>query len=265
MCVILLAESQRPSLEILTKCNNANSHGIGIAWINKNEKVQYKKGIELNELYNLIQDLSFPFSVHFRLASSGGKSELLCHPFEITRESELKLNGECDKVLMHNGHIYNWKEYLAATGIYISDDKELMSDSRAIAMIAFNNEKFLSILNGCFVIIDSLGKKFRMFGDFKEEEGIHYSNMFWKFERMHSHIFNHEYYEHYCNEESYINSIKNISRKERRRFWKKYTPGWFGNEETVNNNPQLPTRIHEQPPEYNKFSDNTQKILGYKI
>ena len=59
---------------------------------------------------------------------------------------------------------------------------ESMSDTRAIAMIISrnNNESFLSKINGKFVVIDSIKRKMRYYGDFTEEDGIWYSNMTWK-------------------------------------------------------------------------------------
>lgn len=298
MCVVLICESEKPSLEILTQCRNANSHGIGITWLNENNKAEYKKGIELDELYELTLKLSLPFVLHFRLASCGGKPELLCHPFEITRESELKLQGECDKTLVHNGHIQEYERLLAAAGIYIEkNENNPMSDSRAIAMIAANNnEKFLHYLTGNFVIIDSLEKKIRMFGSFTEENGIHFSNMIWKFRNhCNHHIFERGWYDEHYNynhefitnnskintqkelekkseniatvqereEEFDINQVQYMSRKERKKFWKRYRNAFKLKSDKENNNSTLPVRIHEQPLNYNNFSDNTQKILGY--
>ena len=303
MCVVIVADSQKPSLEILTQCRNANSHGIGITWLNENGKAEYKKGIELDELYQLTLKLTLPFVVHMRLASSGGKSELLCHPFEITKESQLRLEGECDKTLVHNGHIHEYERLLAAAGIYIEkNENNPMSDSRAVAMIAANNnEKFLHYLTGNFVIVDSLEKTIRMFGDFKEENGIHFSNMTWKFRgNCNYHIFERGWYDEHYNynhefitngseinsqkelkkelkkeledittiqereEEFDISRVQFMTRKERKKFWKRYRNSFkVKNTNQENNDSNLPVRIHEQPLKHNNFPDNTQKFLGY--
>lgn len=280
MCVVLICESEKPSLEILTQCKNANSHGIGITWLNENNKAEYKKGIELDELYKLTLKLELPFVIHLRLASCGGQSELLCHPFEITRESQLRLQGECDKTLVHNGHIHEYERLLAAAGIYIEkNENNPMSDSRAIAMIASNNnEKFLHYLTGNFVIVDSLEKKIRMFGNFIEENGVHFSNMIWKFrEQNNYHIFERGWYDEHYNynqefitngnkitpqkesekrletiitvqeqEEKFdINQIQYMSQKERKRFWKRYQNSFKVKNNNETNNSNLPARIHE--------------------
>lgn len=194
MCVILLCTKNRPNTKILEKCERTNKDGAGIMWLNENNMGQYKKGIQSHkEVYDLIQNLNFPFVIHFRSASIGGTNKLLCHPFEVTPTSELRLEGECDKLLVHNGHIHSWKLLLAASGLEEPD--EIMSDSRAIAMIVSkNNTRFLSKVSsekGRFVYLGSridedpeeTSKRFWYYGDFTEEDGILYSNIYWKYEK----------------------------------------------------------------------------------
>ncbi len=276
MCIILIAEKEKPSLEILEKCEQTNSHGIGIAWLNDNNLAEYRKNITLEKTYELTQSLELPFCVHMRLASCGGHSELLCHPFEVSKDSPLKLEGECEKLLMHNGHVHGWEKFLAAKGIYLEkDSKEPMSDTRAIAMIIAENERFLSLLDGNFVLFDGPNHKIKMYGNFTEENGIHFSNMHWKFIRHH--IFEDWGYGNFpepmlranppnFNNQNNNNSqtYSNIASKKERKRLKKYYNSLF-NKGVEENQAQLPTRIHEQPLNQNGFSDNIKKILGYTI
>lgn len=182
MCVILACKNKKPSLEILNKCHGRNSDGAGVGWFNSDGKVQYRKGLlDSSEVYKFIQHLELPFVIHFRAASIGGKSLLLTHPFEVTKESVLKMEGSTDKVVFHNGHVSDWEIYLAAANIE-PDNKQPMSDTRAMAMIAANdNTKFLRRAKGHYVVMDSKDVRFYLYGKFDEEDGIAYSNLFWKY------------------------------------------------------------------------------------
>lgn len=187
MCLIAICIQKKPSREIIHKGWDSNSHGAGIAWVNKDRKAQYVKGLtSADEVYKYVEKLSLPFVIHFRLASAGGKDPLLTHPFEISKGSPLALAGEANKVLIHNGHESDWKKCLAASGVDVDAIKTPLSDTRAIAMIIarHKNSDFLKIASGKFVTVgydDAEDKnKIRYWGDFDEEDGILYSNTHWK-------------------------------------------------------------------------------------
>jgi hypothetical protein len=192
MCLIALNVDKKMSYGNLKKAWEANSHGAGFIWMNKDKKAQYIKGIEtLEELYELVQNTELPFVIHLRVASVGGINPFLTQPFEITEKSELRLEGEANRVLVHNGTEQQWKMCLAAAGFRLPRDKdgkeEPISDSRAIAMILsrHKNNDFLHIASGRFVVIghsfEGDENAFRFFGEFSEEDGIFYSNNNWKY------------------------------------------------------------------------------------
>ena len=75
MCVIFAATAARPTREELTKANDANPDGIGIAWLDsKRGFVRWIKGLDLKQTINIVESTPFPFAVHFRYATIGGKS-----------------------------------------------------------------------------------------------------------------------------------------------------------------------------------------------
>jgi predicted glutamine amidotransferase len=78
-----------------------------------------------------------PFLLHFRIATAGGVSKELTHPFPIEPTASLALEGECESVLMHNGHFSEWQKVLlnniSPTYKFPEGD---WSDSRAMAFIA---------------------------------------------------------------------------------------------------------------------------------
>ena len=43
MCVIIACENKFPSKNTIVSAEQANGHGGGIAWINKDHKVEFKK------------------------------------------------------------------------------------------------------------------------------------------------------------------------------------------------------------------------------
>lgn len=186
MC-LLAVFLKRPDLQTIQKIGQVNRDGFGLGFYNKDKKCEYYKGIKtVEEIWELTKDIPIPFVFHARLASQGGKDLLLTHPFEITEQSELKLSGECDKLLFHNGHSNLFDNYALAADV---DIKEVgpMSDTRAFAMICSkhrdNGYKFLKSLNNKFVIMDAKAGKFQLVGEFihDEEAGAYYSNTFWKY------------------------------------------------------------------------------------
>ncbi len=184
---MLACKSSKPTLEIINKCHAANSDGAGIVWFDDTNLAKYKKGLNPTELFEIVEKLPLPFCIHFRASSPGfSKSNLLTHPFEVTEKSELKLEGECEKLLMHNGYISDWKMFLAARNLRF-ETNEVSSDSRAVARIISNdNQEFLKETikdtnKGKFIFIDAVRKKFGLYGDsFNEDNGILYSNLTWK-------------------------------------------------------------------------------------
>lgn len=279
MCVILACEDEKPSLDILESCECANADGAGIAWFDNTGKASYKKNMTAKELDAFITDLPLPYVIHFRLASVGGKNPLLTHPFEVSIDSPLRLEGSADKLLVHNGHINDWDMYLAAAGIDTPEDKSPMSDSRAIAMIiSKNNEKFLDKLRGNYVLIDATKERFRLFGHFTKENGIYYSNMIWKYRTRSissscfvnqnelKQIFQGKIYgipfEEFCK------LSKKQQKRVKRAYHRLFNLGLSDKEqeelekeldEELN---ESSTKIHATPEDNPLYSDNTRKILG---
>lgn len=187
MCCLLVA-TKLPTLEVLEKIGMCNRDGFGVGYYNNKGKCQYIKGIKTaKEVFELVKEINiFPIAIHARLSSQGGKSELLTHPFEISPKSQLRLEGECNKLLFHNGHVGLFEDKAIIADVDLPKNEPL-SDTRAIAMICSkhrdNGARFLHSLNNKFVVMDAKIGKFRLipFEGFVKEDGIYYSNTFWKF------------------------------------------------------------------------------------
>ena len=130
---------------MVAKMFSANDHGAGIAWREKGADgkpvVKWQKGLELPAMQEMIEQLTLPFVAHFRIASSGGKSAALCHPFPIGKDADLSLEGETKGyVLFHNGHWGEWKSFSKETALRMGRPLPLgrWSDSRAMAWATHN-------------------------------------------------------------------------------------------------------------------------------
>lgn len=152
MCLAMLIESsptEKMLEQILLSGERDNPDGIGIAWRAKG-LVNFKKGIEMDELMDIMYAQKPPYLVHFRLASAGGKSKALCHPFPVRKEYNLELQGTADAVIIHNGHVPNWEA--TAFRVFTSSDSKMphgpWSDTRFMAYLAARNgRQILTFLN----------------------------------------------------------------------------------------------------------------------
>lgn len=139
MCVILLSNKDRPSIEMIRSAWRQNDAGGGVAW-REDGFVRWEKGImNLEQMEELCLKVPLPFIAHFRIPSYGGKRESLCHPFPIEKKVSLALSGKTKgNVLFHNGHWGKWKESMLdaviKSGIPVPVGK--WSDTRAMAFHA---------------------------------------------------------------------------------------------------------------------------------
>jgi len=148
MCVILACDKKtgRPTKQMLKDAEQMNSDGGSIAWIN-GDKVQWSKGLKAKQIFKIMKKIKLPFVIHFRIATHGGTSKPLCHPFPITEKVGLGLEGKADSVLFHNG-IWSEHDEFALKAIINHKLKYLdgkISDSRTMAWMVYHFGK--QILN----------------------------------------------------------------------------------------------------------------------
>lgn len=124
--------------EMVSRAYHQNDHGGGVAWREKGY-VKWKKGLDEKGMQEMVKDLPLPFITHFRIASCGGKSPQLCHPFPISADVDLALEGQTKGfVLFHNGHWNEWKHFTKETALRKGTKIPMgsWSDSRAMAWAA---------------------------------------------------------------------------------------------------------------------------------
>jgi hypothetical protein len=195
MCVIYACHSATPSDEELKQGAEGNTDGAGIAWVDKiNTKeatVRWTKGLVSTPeaVKDIIEKnkITYPFAIHYRTASIGGKSADLTHPFPITDKLEPFITGHCRRVLMHNGHINQWKDWFK-TITFSAPDFQIpqgpWSDSRALAAaVNLKGEGVLEFIidTSRVMVLDALASSgwkkdnpksyIRMYGTWIEKEG----------------------------------------------------------------------------------------------
>jgi hypothetical protein len=183
MCVILACENERPDLKTLLACERENPHGGGIAW-RQNGIVKFRKGIDAKEILNISNKVELPFVIHFRIATAGGMSPKMCHPFPVG--GSVKMHGNANSVLFHNGHWNDWEEVflnalVAGNGRRLPTDD--VSDTRAISiMLGWYGKNVLKLIKGQRFVYFS-AKDFELHGYWTKRGGIQYSNMHWDTQR----------------------------------------------------------------------------------
>lgn len=195
MCVIYACHSQLPSRDELLAGSNRNEDGAGICWLDKlggkNPKVRWKKGLKSNPeaVLSFIKDnqIPFPLGIHYRTASIGGVCDELTHPFPIDVELPSDNEGSTRRVLMHNGHMGDWKDWFTKITFAQNDFQFPLgpwSDSRALAaVVALRGEGIIEIVSGSsrVMVLDSIPSLgydkndpqsyIRLFGSWINKEG----------------------------------------------------------------------------------------------
>lgn len=124
MCVILATKKKRIPAWALKRAEARNPHGIGIAWP-EGGHVRWEKSISLERVTKLAAEVPKPYVVHFRWATVGPKTPILCHPFPVTKKITDSLHGKSKMVMFHNGTFRGMEDEIPEDGIW--------SDSRLFA------------------------------------------------------------------------------------------------------------------------------------
>lgn len=182
MCVAIVVPegADFPSLETLQQCEIANSDGGGMAWVSEG-KVEWMKGMDAEDMHAFGQMVDGPVLLHFRLATAGGASDEMAHPFPIEKKPRIDTHGRANKVLIHNGHWSDWEFIAEISGA----SKGMWSDTRLMArLIALHGVsvvQHLSTDGQKLAILDKNGE-FVIVGKWDLIDGVHFSNNYWEYQ-----------------------------------------------------------------------------------
>lgn len=187
MCVAIACHSQFPSEADLHRCEEANSDGGGVAWV-ENHNVRWKKGITAAEIARMIKDktVTLPALIHFRIASCGGKYKELCHPFPINKTASTALEGTAGRVLIHNGHWWPYQVEVISHAVakWEKPPAGKWSDTRVIAWLTARlGDGILEIVaHNQKIATLNAARNIELWppSEWTKESGCFYSNMGWK-------------------------------------------------------------------------------------
>ena len=153
MCLLIQLDGEWPSDEILAAGAAQNRDGIGIAFPD-GDKVQYHKGITMEQLMSYKEQGVTKGLIHFRMTSIGPTIPQLCHPFPISKKTGNNLSGRVEQVLAHNGHWAKWEDWVWDNLKHAPMPRGAMSDTRAIAWLTgIHGMGFLRMLNEKIVVV----------------------------------------------------------------------------------------------------------------
>jgi hypothetical protein len=129
MCVIISGRASL-MLPLVNDAMDSNPHGTGIAWVQKNGKLAYRKGITSpKRAKKILRAIGGGDAIfHARIASSGGQHALLSHPFRVERYSPVSYRGMDEEYLLfHNGiSSLDWQSHVPVkSGLYWSDTRTI--------------------------------------------------------------------------------------------------------------------------------------------
>lgn len=153
MCLLIKLDGEWPSDAILEAGVAQNRDGIGIAFPD-GDKVQYHKGITMEQLMSYKEQGVTKGLIHFRMTSIGPTIPQLCHPFPISKKTGNNLSGRVEQVLAHNGHWAKWEDWVWDNLKHAPMPRGAMSDTRAIAWLTgIHGMGFLRMLNEKIVVV----------------------------------------------------------------------------------------------------------------
>jgi len=184
MCIIAVCEKRFLTNKEIENCFSNNNDGAGMAWYEDN-KLHFAKGfMTLDEFMDFYRSKKhfIPHVVHFRIGTSGTIVPELTHPFECSI-IDIRLKGMTDHPLLFHNGVYHDYHSLLLNVVFPALIKYNMklpdgdwNDTRVIAMtVSILGENLLRTMTGRFVLVKPEGK-FRLFGSFEEENGVHFSN-----------------------------------------------------------------------------------------
>ncbi len=118
MCIIFSTIKEFPPDYYLEKAQERHPDGIGVAWLPgpAAPEVRFERNLSLKDLKKLLKSGQPPVNntiIHFRRASSGGTSPLLCQPFPLLPLAPVhKMSGTAPGVLFQNGTWVGWTHQL---------------------------------------------------------------------------------------------------------------------------------------------------------
>nr|DAH13537.1 MAG TPA: YafJ [Caudoviricetes sp.] len=180
MCIIIVAnKNKKIPNEYIKLASELNRAGFGISASVNNRLFVYKSistnSDDIIKLYNSIRQIATgDIVLHFRLATHGGISDKLCHPFHVNKDLVMFHNGVMrDSVSGYNGYDKNESDTKAFVNNVLKNFKKGFQNNKTIMnMISTSVGEYNRL---CF--LDNTGRTNYTSSDkWVEYNGILYSN-----------------------------------------------------------------------------------------
>ena len=183
MCVAIYKPEnvELPALEVLKQCWDANPDGAGFALRTDGEYsigihkgyMTWKSFIAAYEKYHLA-DFTGDLLLHFRIATHGGISPGLTHPFSLTKDVKLLTHTHVltNYALIHNGML----------PIESEEGSDTMEFCRRLAPFYQNIPSAFNLIEGMAgnnKIAVMTRDKVHLFGEWERLNGVYFSNLLW--------------------------------------------------------------------------------------
>lgn len=189
MCILALkpAGVLAPSAEKLKNMFENNPDGGGVAWV-QNGQIVIKKGIfDFEKFKKIVSNIPVESVaiIHCRIATSGGITEELCHPFPLTNDLKMmrttsqKFEGFA---VGHNGIFDGLKiaKDNSDTTAFIANvlyPLQTLKEKAGGSILDADLKPIVDVLvKGSKVAIVNEKNQFQLYGEFNMCDGIYYSN-----------------------------------------------------------------------------------------
>lgn len=186
MCIICVKNSKKQlTKEQLKNCWDNNPDGAGIIWL-ENKIFHFQKGFESfkdfrKKWYEVSKDSKIS-AFHCRIATHGGISPELTHPFYIDRDKiELSGSGE---LAMHNG-VLSEKVY---SSYFTKNDSDTSAYCKKIYIETLSKKDIENDTAGSRFVIFKNGV-FRLFGKWIYDNGLFFSNDTYSYKKQNYNYF----------------------------------------------------------------------------
>lgn len=202
MCIIVYKPKGKkmPDKKQLKVCWDNNPDGAGYMYPSGKQVIIKKGFMNFEEFHrNLMYDYiryskETDFVLHFRISTQGGVNKQCCHPFPLSKDMNML---KCTRVkspigIAHNGVIDLTTEYYGSmkNTVTYSDTMKFITDYLSLIIkdkYFYYDDDTLELIerlaDSKLAIMDDTGHT-TLIGDFIEDDGIYYSNEYYKTKRQ---------------------------------------------------------------------------------
>ena len=185
MCIIVVKKVgvELPGLDVLQRCDTSNPDGAGFMYAEGGTVVIRKGFMKFNRLMDALKTIpdikNTPLAIHFRIGTSGGKTDKQTHPFPVTNNTKLliKKEGTTRLAIAHNGVIGSGSGGCSDTMLLI---KDVLCEALVKSGEGLVGDILKYVKGNRFVLLNGEGQLTIIGDGWEEADGVQYSNSGYK-------------------------------------------------------------------------------------